>query len=230
MNAYQTVKCPGVADVFRIPKLGASFYLSQVDPKIRPIIQPSFYWDFGPQTPKGPGKRAAIFSNCDRLELFVAGKQHSILHPDRKGFPNLKYPPFFADLELDGGGNPELRVDGFTSERMALSRRFSSDRTQDRFRLNVDDTELVADGIDATRLAFGVVDEYGAERAFAGGSVRFEITGPGVILGDNPFSLEDSGGVGAVWIRTLPNTGDIRIEATHSTLGTATVSIRVQKQ
>jgi beta-galactosidase len=230
MNAYQTVKCPGVADVFRIPKLGASFYLSQVDPKIRPIIQPSFYWDFGPQTPKGPGKRAAIFSNCDRLELFVAGKQHSILHPDRKGFPNLKYPPFFADLELDGGGNPELRVDGFTSERMALSRRFSSDRTQARFRLNVDDTELVADGIDATRLAFGVVDKYGAERAFAGGSVRFEITGPGVILGDNPFSLEDSGGVGAVWIRTLPNTGDIRIEATHSTLGTATVSIRVQKQ
>lgn len=230
MNVYQTVKCPGVADVFRIPKLGAAFYLSQVDPKIRPIIQPSFYWDFGPQTPRGPGKHAAIFSNCDRLQLFVAGKQHSILLPDREGFANLKYPPFFADLELDGISNPELRVDGFVSGRIALSRTFSSDHSQDRFQLNVDDTELVGDGIDATRLAFGVVDKYGAERAFAGGSVRFEVTGPGVIVGDNPFSLEDSGGVGAVWIRTLPNTGDIRIKATHSTLGTASVSIRVKNQ
>ena len=27
VNSYNTVKTPGVADVFRIPKLGASFYL-----------------------------------------------------------------------------------------------------------------------------------------------------------------------------------------------------------
>ncbi|HEU5232194.1 MAG TPA: glycoside hydrolase family 2 TIM barrel-domain containing protein [Terriglobales bacterium] len=231
MNAYQTVKCPGVADVFRIPKLGASFYLSQVDPKIRSVIQPSFYWDFGPQTPHGPGKRAAIFSNCDRLELSIGGKPHSTLYPDREGFPNLKYPPFVADLEIDGAGNPELRIDGFVAGRMVLSRKFSSDHSQDGFRLKSDDPELVGDGIDATRLAFGVVDKYGAERAFAGGSVRFEITGPGVIVGDNPFSLEASGGVGAVWIRTVPNArGDIRIEATHSTLGAARAQIRVQKQ
>jgi len=231
MNAYQTVKCPGVADVFRIPKLGASFYSSQVDPKIRPMIQPSFYWDFGSQTPNGPGKRAAIFSNCDRLELFVAEKHLSTLNPDREGFPNLKYPPFFADLETEGAGNPELRIDGFVSGRTVLSRKFSSDHSQDRFRLNVDDIELVGDGIDATRLAFGVVDKYGAERAFAGGSVRFEVTGPGVIVGDNPFSLEDSGGVGAVWIRTVPNAGDIiQIRAIHSSLGAASVHIRVLKQ
>ena len=231
MHACQTVKCPGVADVFRIPKLGASFYLSQVDPKTRPIIQPSFYWDFGPQTPKGPGKRAAIFSNCDRLELFIAEKHLSTLNSDREGFPNLKYSPFIADLEIDGAENPELRIDGFLSGRMVLSRRFSSDHSRDRFQVKADDLELAGDGIDMTRLAFGVVDKYGADRAFAGGTVSFEVTGPGVIVGDNPFSLEDSGGVGAIWIRTLPDTGgEIGIKATHSSLGTATLHIRVVKR
>ncbi len=47
MNAYNTVKCPGVADVFRIPKLGATFYQAQVRPDVRPVILPNFYWDFG---------------------------------------------------------------------------------------------------------------------------------------------------------------------------------------
>ena len=28
----------------------------------------------------------------------------------------------------------------------------------------------------------------------------------GVIVGDNPFSLEDTDGVGAIWIRNVPNT------------------------
>ena len=99
MNAYHNVKCPGVSDVFRIPKLGASFYMAQVEPHIRPVIQPSFYWDFGSHTPAGPGSKAAIFSNCDRLELFIHGKQHAVLHPDRAGFPHLKIPAVLCGPE-----------------------------------------------------------------------------------------------------------------------------------
>ena len=40
VNAYQRVKYPGVVDIFRVPKLGASFYLAQCDPKTRPVIAP----------------------------------------------------------------------------------------------------------------------------------------------------------------------------------------------
>src|SRR5581483_709990 len=52
INSNDNVKCPGVADLFRIPKLGAAFYLAQTDPKIRPVIEPSFLWDFGPSSPR----------------------------------------------------------------------------------------------------------------------------------------------------------------------------------
>ena len=228
VNSYHNVKTPGVADIFRIPKLGAAFYQSQVSPKVQPVIAPAFYWDFGPQTPSGPGRKAAIFSNCDRLEIFVAGKSVATLHPDRAAYPHLEYAPFFCDLTVNGAERPELRIDGYVADRLALTRSFSSDPSHDQFLLHADDDELVGDGSDATRLVFQVADHYGVPRPFAGGEVHFEITGPGTIVGDNPFQLAPSGGVGAVWIRTAPGgSGRVIVTATHSTLGKRTVGIRV---
>jgi beta-galactosidase len=231
LNAYEAVKCPGIADVFRLPKLGASFYLAQVDPSVKPVIEPNFYWDFGPQTPEGPGQHAAIFSNCARLELFIGGKPHATLHPDRANYPNLKFPPFFADLRVNGSAHPELRIDGYVGGKLTHSRSFSSDRAADRFRLHADDTDLVGDGSDATRLAFAVVDKFGAPRAFAGGEVSLRLNGPGTIVGDNPFALGPNGGAGAVYIRTVADrTGVILITARHSSLGAGSVQIRVRPQ
>ncbi len=230
MNAHNAVKCPGIADVFRIPKLGAAFYLAQVDPAVQPVIEPDFYWDFGPQTPSGPGDHTAIFSNCERLELSIGGKLHSVLHPDRAGFANLKYPPFFADVKMDGAALPELRIDGYVGKGRVLSRPFSSDPSADRLWLPADDAELECDGADATRLAFAVVDKFGAPRAFAGGEVTLHLEGPGIIVGDNPFSLAENGGAGAVYVRTRPGrVGRIRIEAKHSVLSGGSVEILVRE-
>ncbi|MGH9599187.1 MAG: glycoside hydrolase family 2 TIM barrel-domain containing protein, partial [Terracidiphilus sp.] len=228
MNAYNGVKCPGVADVFRLDKLGASFYLAQVDPSVRPVIEPDFYWDFGAQSPNGPGEHAAIFSNCERLELFIDGKPHAKLHPDRAGYPNLKSPPFFADLKMDGAGHPELRIDGFVGGARKMSRKFSSDPSTDRLWFAAEDAEILADGSDMTRVAFAIVDKYGAPRAYAEGSVSLEIDGPGKLIGDNPFSLGENGGAGAVYVRALPDrNGAVRVSArcgAHSAL--ATIQVR----
>ncbi len=229
MNSYEGVKCPGVADAFRIPKPGAAFYLAQGDPAVRPVIEPAFYWDFGPETPSGPGARAAIFSNCDRLEVFLDGQPHALLQPDAKGFPHLKHPPFFADLALEGAAKPELRIAGYVENRMVLARSFSADPSQDRLLVELDDTGLIGDGSDATRLAFRVTDKFGAPRLFAGGTVSFELTGPGILVGDNPFDLQASGGVGAIWIKTRERAaGEITVTAAHPTLGRKSVLIRVR--
>jgi beta-galactosidase len=231
LNSYRAVKYPGVADVFRIPKLGASFYQAQVNPKIRPVIIPNFYWDFGPETPRGPGEDAAIFSNCDRLEISVDGKAFAMAKPDRTGFPHLLYPPFLCNLTVDSIASPELRIDGYIGDMLALSKSFSSDRTKDQFFLGADDRELIGNGSDATRLVFKTVDRFGALRPFTGGKIVFELTGPGVIVGDNPFRLEDSGGVGAVWVKTVPkSSGLVVVTATHSSLGKRSVEINVQPE
>jgi beta-galactosidase len=230
MNAWEGVKCPGVADVFRIRKLAAGFYLSQVDAKVRAVIEPDFYWDFGEKTPAGPGKRAAIFSNCERLEVYVDGKLRGRVEPDRAGFGGLRWPPFFADLTVEEGARPELRIDGFVGGKMVLSRRFSADRGADRLWVRADDAELMGDGVDATRVAFGVEDKFGALRAFAGGEVELSVEGPGEIVGDRSFRLEDSGGAAAVWVRAKAGgAGMVRVTARHGELGVKTVEIRVGK-
>ena len=59
--------------------------------------------------------------------------------------------------------------------------------------------------MDATRLVFRAVDRYGAPRPYVTGQVTLSIsTGPAVLVGDNPFDFAAAGGVGAVWIRSLP--------------------------
>lgn len=228
INAIHTIKYPGVCDTFRIPKLGASFYLAQTSPQRQPVLEPNFYWDFGPQTPHGPGQHVAIFSNCDRLELFVDGRRHATLQPDNENYPHLPHAPFFTDLEFDAAKPPELlRIDAYRAGKLALSRSFSSDPRHDRFVCEPDDRALVADGADATRLVVRVVDRFGAPRAFAGGSVALEVTGPGVLVGDNPLDLTPAGGAAAVWVRTQAAPGTIRVTAKHAALGAATVEIAV---
>ncbi|MHB1701382.1 MAG: glycoside hydrolase family 2 protein [Acidobacteriaceae bacterium] len=230
-NSYKGIKNPGVADVFRAPKLGASFYQAQVDPRVKPVIIPNFYWDFGKATPRGPGKGAAIFSNCERLEIFVGGKPHSTTLPDRKNYPNLRYAPSLVDLELDGANLPELRIDGYVENKKILSRRFSADSNKDQFIVEADDASILDDGSDATRVLFQVTDQFGAPRLFAGGDVTFSLSGPGILVGDPVFSLTESGGVGAVWIKSVPGTsGKVRLQATHSSLGSRSVEIAVTRK
>ena len=45
-------------------------------------------------------------------------------------------------------------------------------------------------------------------------------------MGDNPFRWDDSGGAGAVWIKTISGrAGRIKVTATHGKLGRKAVQI-----
>ncbi len=231
-HIYQNVKWPGVVDTFRVPKPGAGLYQSQVDPKVRPVIAPAFFWDssfwdFGPNSPAtGPGPNTVIATNCDRLELFVADRHFGTALPDRDRFPHLRYPPAFADLTVTGAGLPELRIDGYVGNRLVTTKTFASDPSGDRLSLVADDPEITADGSDATRVVFRALDAHGNQRPYVSGSVSLQVNGPALVVGDNPFAFADFGGVGAVWLRSVPgHAGLIRLTATHPTLGSPTVNV-----
>jgi beta-galactosidase len=226
-HSVNGVKYPGVVDFFRIPKLGAAFYRAQVDPAKRLVIEPAFYWDFGPSSPPtGPGSPAVIWSNCDRLKLYLDNKLVATARPDRTGFPHLAYPPFLAHLPVRAGTRPELRIDGYRNGKVVLRRQFSADPTGDVLTCVADDSALTADGQDATRIEVRALDRYGAARPYVQGSVNFTLDGPGELIGDNPLDFEAAGGAAAVWLRTqrgLP--GTITISVAHPTLGTATTAV-----
>jgi len=226
----QHLKWNGIMDTFRVPKLGGAFYMSQIDPEKRPVIEPAFYWDFGEHSPQaGPCKGAIICSNCERLELFIDDEHYASVLPDRKMYPYLKYAPFRIDLTADGSSLPELRIDGYLGDQLALSRRFASDPSEDVFYLKADDEEIEADGTDATRVVFRVLDKYGAPRPYVTGKIQFTLDGPGLLVGDNPFLCDPTGGVGAVWVKSQKSsTGIISLRASHEALGEVSVEVRTR--
>ncbi|HEY7047814.1 MAG TPA: glycoside hydrolase family 2 TIM barrel-domain containing protein [Jatrophihabitantaceae bacterium] len=231
-NIFQSIKFTGVIDLFRVPKPGAAIYQSQVDPRIRPVIAPAFYWDFGPTSPIDRLGSAMICANLDRLEVYVGGAHFATAMPDASDYGHLPYPPSFVDFSgVDGSTRPELRIDGYLGDAKVISRSFSSDPGTDVLSAHADDPVLAADGVDATRVEFRAVDKYGAPRPYVSGQVTLSVDGPGVLVGDNPFAFGDAGGVGAVWVRTLADSpGVIRVRAAHPDLGAADVAIQVRQQ
>jgi len=234
-NHYRGVKTSGLGDVFRILKPGAAIYRAQVAPRDRIVVEPAFTWDppiFGQANAYGdraegklwgPGEKAMICSNCDRLEVFLGDQRVAVAYPDRERFPHLPYAPSFVDLTLGNGESRDLRIDGYLGEELVVTRRYSGDRTGDSLSLIPDDIELVADGVDATRVALMVVDRFGEARGSSRARVTLEISGPGTLIGDNPFDLEDSGAVGAVWIRSVADEpGTIVLRAVTPELGNQT--------
>jgi beta-galactosidase len=254
-NIYENVKWPGVVDSFRVPKPGASFYLAQGDPSAGPVIEPAFYWDFGPTSPVTVlGTQATIWSNCDRLEAYLDGSHLATLTPDAADYPYLTHPPFYLDVsQIDGSSRPELRLDGYVGSKLVLSRSLASDHAGDHLALVVDDRQLVADGSDTTRVAFRAVDRFGAPRPYPDGDVAISVDGPAIWLGqvltldtgaasalvqpgqqvqasvtltNGAFPFAANGGVGGVYLRTLHDQpGEITVRAQHPALGSATARI-----
>ena len=94
--------------------------------------------------------------------------------------------------------------------------------------MTADDAQIAGDGADATRVVFRAVDAYGNQRRYASGEVRLQVTGPGELIGDNPFAFGEYGGLGAVWLRSRPGrSGPVTVIAEHPRLGRARVTVSV---
>jgi beta-galactosidase len=170
-----------------------------------------------------------ICSNCDHLKIYYGGKLWLEADPDRRTFPHLKYPPFLVSLiNLSFRTWDDLRIDGYIDGKLAASRTISGNGTDERLVMSPDDTELDADGRDATRLVLAVTDAHGNLRPFATGAVQVVLTGPAQIVGENPFAL--TGGAGAVWVKAQHTAGTVRIQAHHPYLGTAMAEIRLRSK
>jgi beta-galactosidase len=201
----------GVTDIFREPKPAAGFYRSQCDPEEEIVLVPAFHWAHGDESIGFTS--ALVSSNCDHLKFYVDGKLLAEADPDRKQFPHLKYAPFTAELgrHVDSWG--DLRIEGYIQGKQVIARSFSGKGVDQKFTLLADDTSLLADGADSTRVVLRVTDEFDAIRPFAADAIRFELSGPAELIGDNPFTL--IGGTGAVWIRATEQAGKVRLTAHH---------------
>ena len=219
----------GVSDIFRVPKPAAAFYRSQCDIDEEVVCEPAFYWAAGDHSDYGGPGRGVIFSNCDKLRVYVDDEVVTELLPDREAFPHLEHPPFFFDQT--SGIAPwrrtwgDLTVEGYVDGQLVVTTRVSGRGVDQRLHAEVDSDELDADGSDTTRLVVRVTDEHGATRPHATGAIQLDVSGPACVVGDNPLPLV--GGVGVVWLRAADRPGSAAVHATHPVLGTQAVQVMV---
>ncbi len=213
----------GVTDIFREPKPAAGFYKSQCDPEEEIVLEPAFHWARGDENVGFTN--ALVCSNCEHLKFYVKDKLVAEADPNRAEFPHLKYGPFAANLGAMINAWGDLRIEGYIGGKQVISKTLSGRGVDQKFTLLPDDTTLVADGADTTRVVLRVTDEFGAIRPFAADAIQLELAGPAEILGDNPFSLV--GGTGAIWIRALEMTGKAKLTAHHPWLGVQQVDFEI---
>jgi beta-galactosidase len=119
----------------------------------------------------------------------------------------------------------DLRIEGYIQGKQVIVKRCSGKGIDQKFSVLPDDTKLVADGADATRIVLRVTDEFGAIRSLANDAIKLSIDGPAEIIGDNPFAL--IGGTGAVWLRTKEQAGTARLTAVHPVLGERQIDFEI---
>ena len=227
----------GVTDIFREPKAAAGFYRSQCDPSEEIVLEPAFHWASSDESVSLT--KAVVCSNCDHLKIYMREigletspwKLVAELDPERAEFNHLAYAPFVwsydnTDFQQLGFRWGDLRMDGFIQGRQVISK-FRSGRGVDlKFSLRPDDTVLLADGADSTRVVLRVTDAFDAIRTYANDPIVFTLEGPAEIIGDNPFAL--IGGTGAIWIRAREQAGSVRLTAKHARLGSQSIAFVLQ--
>ncbi len=213
----------GVTDIFREPKPAAGFYKSQCDPAEEIVLEPAFHWARGDASIGF--SNAVVCSNCDQLKLYIADELVATVDPDRKQFAHLRYAPFVVELGELFHKWGDLRLEGYIQGKQVIVKKYSGKGLDQKFTLLPDDTTLMADGADTTRVVLRVTDEFDAIRPFANDAVKFELEGPAELIGDNPFAL--IGGTGAVWVRAKEQAGTVRLTATHPMLGKQQVEFTI---
>ena len=213
----------GVTDMFREPKPAAGFYKSQCDPEEEIVLEPSFHWARGDASVAFA--KPVICSNCDHIKFYIGNQLVVEADPDRKQFAHLRYAPFVIDLPDPWHKWGDLKLEGYIGGKLVITKNYSGKGVDQKFTLLPDDTKLIGDGADTTRVVLRVTDEYDAIRPFANDAIKLQVEGPAEIIGDNPFAL--IGGTGAVWIRAKEEPGTARLTAIHPQLGKQVIEIEV---
>jgi beta-galactosidase len=218
----------GVMDIFREPKPAAGFYKAQCSTQEEVVLEAGFHFAMNDES--GGFKSAPINSNCDLIKCLIGHGEdwHEVieLKPDREQFPHLAHPPFFLTLPNGNDDWGDLRLDGYVGGELKITKKYSSKGIDQDFRVKADDTELFADGSDATRVVLRATDEYGNVRTLSNAPVSLKIEGPGKILGPSLLSLV--GGVCAVWIQATEAPGTVTLTSTNAEMGERKIAIQVK--
>jgi beta-galactosidase len=217
----------GVMDIFRQPKFAAHVYASQIDPQERVVLEPATNWTMGDRSAAG-NDPIIIFSNCERIAVYIGDEHKGDYTPDQEQYTGLKYPPtIVAGIgHIWGGAFQPLRLVGYIGDEVVAEKRIAADSLPHHIDLQVSHDTLHADGNDMAWVWFRIVDEYNNPLPYALAPITLTLEGDGELIGDNPFPLV--GGQGAVFVRAGKSADKLIIRAQAPRLPIAEITLTTQ--
>jgi len=216
----------GVMDMFRLPKLAAYVYESQIDPDQRIVLHPGTFYAFGDRNNYGAecDFDFYVFSNCDEIEVVIGAESMGRLQPDREQFGHLPHPPFKVGdgylWQTQRLRVPDAHITGYYKGQPVAEVALTTDKLPRTLTMTADDDALHADGIDMTRLTFQLVDKFGMRLPHAHAVIAFEVEGDADLIGVNPFPLV--GGQAALYLKAHLTAGVVTVRATAHPYGFTT--------
>jgi len=208
-----------VDDLFRLPKWFDSYALaSQADPSIYgPMVKILSSWR------NNGGGKIYVASNAPEVELMVNGKSLGPTKPTQ--FPHTPHPLFLFEVGTYEPGELEARA--WMDGKVVATDTARTPGRVHRLVLRADDTELIADGADMTRVVATAIDERGTPAPTEDRRIIIEVN-DGRFIGQTPIHLE--GGRIAFYVQThegwtLPITISVTAEGLEAS---QTLKVKVQ--
>ena len=200
----------GVMDMFRLPKFAAYGYTSQIDPEIKPVLEPVTVWARGEKN-KCLISPLLIHTNCDKVDFYYNNKYIKSYFPAKSLFKGLKYPPVLIEEVDSNWGHlwQDGEFKGYKNEKLIANKKFTNNQRPKKITVEADDYELSAESLDATRVVIKLVDKNDNNLFFCNAIVELVIKGPGRFTGPDKLVLQ--GGEIATWILTENKQGKIEL-------------------
>lgn len=224
----------GVADMFRIPKKWtAAVYRSQKDPSEEIVLEPATMWVNGDIDECG-FLPMYVFTNCDYVEFYYGDKLARRLFPHRRQFAGLEHAPMYMDRIQkdiwDEWGWEDATFIGYIDGKPVATRKFVKNPLPAALKAVADDASMRAERgeepYDVTRVVFEAQDQYGNNLDYMMDSIEFTVTGPAKLIG--PAATTMQGGCIACWVRTVGQSGTVRVSAKTPKLVSNEVVIEVK--
>src|SRR5581483_7886238 len=110
--------------------------------------------------------------------IIVGSESRGRFVSDRQTYPHLPRPPFVCDGigGVWGGEWKPLTVHGYIAGERVVTRQISNDGVPKRLEMSADDSTLMADGADMTRISLRITDEFGNILPFANEPVTLSLS------------------------------------------------------
>ena len=226
----------GIMDVFRQPKYSYYMFMAQRSNKKSNMIAETgpMVYIANEMTPFSPSD-VTVFTNCDevRLTAFKDGKTFTYKKEETKeGMPSppIVFKDVYDFMEMKARNRDKksqevfLKAEGYIDGKLVATDTVRPALRPSKIKLWLDDenVNLNADGSDFVTVIAAVTDDQGNIKRLNNSVLKFEISGEGEILGDEPFIANPQKivwGTAPVLVKSSTNPGKITIKASMNLKG-----------